>query len=201
MKRKILKELDLPEYKQPLNSVVEFLENLSYSAVKTKYNAKGNWDAVSIRGYSDEVEDILKPGVLKSDVKPAELRWTKLYEEPFLLPIKEILSHIPAEFERVRIMRLKAGTDIKKHTDKVDKSIKEGKLVRLHVPLKTGPKVSMTLWKGKNAHSYNLEQGKYYYVDVSKPHAVDNSEDYDRLHLVIDCYMNPRLENVISAKV
>ena len=34
MKRKILKQLDLPEYKQPLNSVIEFLDNLSYSAVK-----------------------------------------------------------------------------------------------------------------------------------------------------------------------
>ena len=111
------------------------------------------------------------------------------------------MSQIPAEFERVRVMRLRSGTKISKHTDKVDKSIKEGKLVRLHVPLKTGPNVTMTLWKGKNAYSYNLEQGKYYYVDVSKPHAVDNSEDYDRLHLVIDCYMNPRLENVISAKV
>ena len=30
-------------------------------------------------------------------------------------------------------MRLKAGTDIKKHTDKVDKEIKAGKIVRLHV--------------------------------------------------------------------
>ena len=128
MERKILKQLDLPEYTQPLNSVIEFLNNLTYSAVKTKYNAKGNWDAVSIRGYSDDISNILKPGVLKSDVKPAELRWTKLYEEPFLLPLKEILSHIPAEFERVRIMRLKAGTDIKKHTDKVDKEIKAGKI-------------------------------------------------------------------------
>ena len=70
MKRKILKQLDLFEYKQLLNSVIEFLDNLSYSAVKTKYNAKGNWDgAVSIRGYSDDIGNILKIGVLKSDVK------------------------------------------------------------------------------------------------------------------------------------
>ena len=112
METKVLKELDLPEYKQPLDTAIKFLDNLSYSAVKTKYNAKGNWDAVSIRGYSDDIGNILKPGVLKSDVKPAELRWTKLYEEPFYT-YKRILSHIPAEFERVRIMRLKAGTDIK----------------------------------------------------------------------------------------
>ncbi len=79
MERKILKKLDLPEYKQPLNSVVEFLDNLSYSAVKTKYNAKGNWDAVSIRGYSDDITNILKPGVLKSDVKAEPLRWLTQY--------------------------------------------------------------------------------------------------------------------------
>ena len=198
MERKILKQLDLPEYTQPLNSVIEFLNNLTYSAVKTKYNAKGNWDAVSIRGYSDDISNILKPGVLKSDVKPAELRWTKLYEEPFLLPLKEILSHIPAEFERVRVMRLKAGTDIKKHTDKVDKEIKAGKIVRLHVPLRTNEHVHFYLWEGKKQNHYNLDVGKYYYVDVSKAHAVQNKAIFDRLHLVVDCYNNPRLENLLK---
>ena len=134
-----VKQLDLPEYKQELNTAVNYLNSLSkYSAVKTKFNKKKQWQAISIRGYSDEVEDILKPGVLKTEGTDKGLRWTHLYEQSELLPIKEILSHIPAEFERVRVMRLRSGTKISKHTDKVDKSIKEGKLVRLHVPLKTG---------------------------------------------------------------
>ena len=197
MKRKILKELDLPEYKQPLNSVVEFLDYLSYSAVKTKYNAKGNWDAVSIRGYSDDITNILKPGVLKSNVKVEPLRWTRLYEESDLLPLKEILSHIPAEFERVRVMRLKAGTTIKKHTDKVDKAIKDGKIVRLHIPIKTSINVHFYLWNGKEQYHFNLETGKYYYTDVSKPHAVHNKWTEDRLHLVVDCYNNEKLENLL----
>ena len=42
----ILKELDLPQYKQSLRKAVSFLNNLDYSPVKTKYNAKGNWDAI-----------------------------------------------------------------------------------------------------------------------------------------------------------
>ena len=197
MTKKILKQLDLPEYKQPLKGVVEFLDNLSYSAVKTKYNAKGNWDAVSIRGYSNDITNILKPGVLKSDVKAEPLRWTRLYEEPELLPLKEILSHIPAEFERVRVMRLKAGTTIKKHTDKVDKEIKDGKIVRLHIPIKTSMNVHFYLWNGKDQYHFNLETGKYYYTDVSKPHAVHNKWDEDRLHLVVDCYNNEKLENLL----
>jgi|TARA_B110000444_G_scaffold249354_1_gene274360 hypothetical protein len=198
METKVLKELDLPEYTQPLDTTIKFLDSLSYSAVKTKYNAKGDWDAVSIKGYSDDINNILKPGVLKSDVEPADLRWTSLYEEPDLLSLKEILSHIPAEFERVRIMRLKAGTTIKKHTDKVDKEIKNGKLVRLHVPLRTSDNVHFYLWEGKTENHFNLKIGKYYYVDVSKPHAVHNKSDFDRLHLVVDCYNNPRLQNLLK---
>ena len=197
----IFKQLDLPEYKQSLDEAIDYLNNLNYSAVKTKYNAKGNWDAISIRGYSDDITNILKPGVLKSDVEEQPLRWTSLYEQAELLPIKEILVHIPAEFERVRVMRLKAGTKISKHTDKVDKAIKNGDIIRLHVPLKTNEKVTMTLWEGKEAKSYNLETGKYYYTNVSKPHAVDNSADFDRLHLVIDCFNNPKLENLLKQDV
>jgi len=197
----ICKQLDLPEYKQSLDEAVNYLNNLSYSAVKTKYNAKGNWDAISIRGYSDDISNILKPGVLESDVEQQPLRWTSLYEQAELLPIKEILAHIPAEFERVRVMRLKAGTKISKHTDKVDKAIKNGDIIRLHVPLKTNEKVTMTLWKNKDAQSYNLETGKYYYTDVSKPHAVENLADFDRLHLVIDCFNNPKLENLLKQDV
>ena len=194
----ILKELDLPQYRQSLRKCILFLNNITYSPVKTKYNAKGNWDAISIRGYSDDIGNILKPGVLKSDVKAEPLRWTRLYEEAELLPIKEILSYIPAEFERVRVMRLKAGTTIKKHTDKVDKEIKNGNIVRIHIPLKTSLNVHFYLWEGKEQYHFNLETGKYYYTDVSKPHAVHNKADFDRLHLVVDCYNNPKIKDLLE---
>ena len=194
----ILKELDLPQYRQSLRKCILFLNNITYSPVKTKYNEKGNWDAISIWGYSDDIGNILKPGVLKSDVKAEPLRWTRLYEEADLLPIKEILSHIPAEFERVRVMRLKAGTTIKKHTDKVDKEIKNGNIVRIHIPLKTSLNVHFYLWEGKEQYHFNLETGKYYYTDVSKPHAVHNKADFDRLHLVVDCYNNPKIKDLLE---
>ena len=198
METTICKEIDLPYYKNSLDECCGFLDNLQFSAVKTKYNAKGNWDAVSIRGYSDDILNILKPGVLKSNVKKEPLRWTELYEVASLLPIKEILLQIPAEFKRVRVMRLKAGTSIKKHTDKVDKEIKNGNIIRLHIPLRTNNNVHFYLWEGKEEHHFNLETGKYYYTDVSKPHAVHNKADFDRLHLVVDCYNNDKLRNLLK---
>ena len=190
LKRPILKELDLPQYKRDdLKEACDFLDRQghNFAVVKTKYNKKGQWDAISLRGYSDDPSNVLKPGVLKSGIEPAELRDTHLTQVSNLVPLIEILAHIPAKFERVRVMRLKAGTSISKHTDKVDKDI----------PIRTNDNIYFYIWKNKSSYVYNLEQGKYYYTDVSKPHAVHNKTDFDRLHLVVDCYNNPKLEALI----
>ena len=198
LKRPIIKELDLPQYKRDdLKEACDFLDSLKYAIVKTKYNKKGQWDAVSLRGYSDDYRNVLKPGVLKSDIEPAELRDTELTQVSNLVPLIEILAHIPAKFERVRVMRIKAGTSISKHTDKVDKDIKTGKIVRIHIPIRTNHNVHFYLWKDKKPQHYNLEQGKYYYTDVTRPHAVHNKSTVDRLHLVADCYSNDKLEALI----
>tara|TARA_Y100000004_G_scaffold47555_1_gene52308 strand:+ start:6729 stop:7337 length:609 start_codon:yes stop_codon:yes gene_type:complete len=198
MPRPVIKELDLPQYTDSLDEMVDYLNGLTYSAVKTKYNAKEQWQAISIRGYSEDITNILKPGVLGSSSDLSSLQYTYLYEKIECEPLKKILWQIPAEFERVRIMRLRAGTKISKHTDKVDKEIKSGNIIRIHIPLKTSKDVTMSLWKGKEETVHNLETGKYYYTDVSKPHAVNNNADFDRLHLVVDCYTNPKIENLIN---
>ena len=202
LKRPILKELDLPQYKRPdLKEACDFLDmqGHNFSVVKTKYNKKGQWDAISLRGYSDNPADILKPGVLKSDIAPAELRDTHLTQVSNLVPLIEILSHIPAKFERVRVMRLKAGTSISKHTDKVDKSIgfEDGEIVRIHIPIRTNDNIYFYMWRDKKQYCWNLEQGKYYYTDVTRPHAVHNKADMDRLHLVVDCYSNEKMRALI----
>lgn len=200
LERPILKELDLPQYKRPdLKDACDFLDmqGHNFAVVKTKYNKKGQWDAISLRGYSDSPSDILKPDVLKSGIELAELRDTHLTQVSNLVSLIEILAHIPAKFERVRVMRIRAGTSISKHTDKVDKDIKAGKIVRIHIPIRTNHNVHFYLWKDKKPQHYNLEQGKYYYTDVTKPHAVHNKATFDRLHLVADCYSNDKLEALI----
>lgn len=198
MKRPVAKQLNLPKYDDSLDDVVNYIENISLSLVKTKYN-DGNWEAISLRGYSSDPENILKPGVLKTSVSEDTLQDTTLRGVPEMKAINEILKQIPGEFERVRIMRLKAGTKIEKHTDKVDKSIgfDDGQIVRIHVPLKTNSKVIFSLYEGKEKKDFFFEKGNYYYADVTKPHEVHNTWDQDRLHLVADCYSNETIRNLI----
>ena len=199
MNRPVAKKLNIPKYENAsIEDAVRCVENLELSLVKTKYN-DGNWEAISLRGYSSDPGFILKPGVLRTVETVSVLQDTTLRSMPEMKAVNEILEQIPAEFERVRIMRLKAGTKISKHTDKVDKTIgfDDGQIVRVHVPLMTDPRVVFALYEGKERKEFFFEKGNYYYADVTRPHEVHNEWDQDRLHLVVDCYSNQKLRELI----
>jgi len=203
--RPIIKELSLEAYNDTsiLNSVAANLDSMDFKKVKTKY-AKGGWDALSLHGYGNHPLDILKPGVLKSSVNiDTKLQWTTLSVITTMKPILGMLKKLPCEFERVRFMRLEAGKVIGKHTDKIDKDIgfDDGDIIRIHMPIRTNDNVVFTLYentKDKNGTEHKLKTGHYYYTDVTKAHAVRNTSDIDRIHLVADCYSNEKMRALLS---
>ena len=173
---------------EELESIVTWCENnKEFSPVITKYNKNRQWTAISLRGYSKDIYQIGKGGVLGTD-QIDELQDTPLLEE---LKVHKILEKIPAATERVRLMKLKAGTKISKHTDKVDKDIKSGRIVRLHIPIVTDEDVTMITWlETKVPTEFKMTKGNCYWLDVAKPHAVINDSSLDRIHLVVDVYNN-----------
>jgi len=205
MTRPVLQELSIEPYNDIsiLNSVAANLDNMDFKKVKTKY-AKGGWDALSLHGYGNHSLDILKPGVLKSSVNiDTKLQWTTLSVITTMKPILTMLKKLPCEFERVRFMRLEAGKVIGKHTDKIDKDIgfDDGDIIRIHIPIRTNDNVIFTLYentKDKDGTEHKLKTGHYYYTDVTKAHAVRNTSDIDRIHLVADCYSNEKMRALLS---
>ena len=205
MNRPIMKELMVEAYQDTsiLNSVAANLDNLDFKRVKTKY-VKTGWDALSLHGYGKHPLDILKPGVLKSSVKvDTKLQWTTLKDNKTMRPVLDILDKLPCEFERVRFMRLEAGKNIGKHTDKIDKDIgfDDGDIIRIHIPIRTNDDVIFTLYENtrdKDGKEYNLKTGHYYYTDVTKAHAVRNTSKVDRIHLVADCYSNVAMRALLN---
>jgi len=203
--RPIIKELSLEAYNDTsiLNSVAANLDNMDFKKVKTKY-AKGGWDALSLHGYGNHPLDILKPGVLKSSVNiDTKLQWTTLSVITIMKPILGMLKKLPCEFERVRFMRLEAGKVIGKHNDRIDKDIgfDDGDIIRIHIPIRTNDNVIFTLYentKDKDGTEHKLKTGHYYYTDVTKAHAVRNTSDIDRIHLVADCYSNEKMRALLS---
>ena len=80
--------------------------------------------------------------------------------------------------ERVRLMKLEAGTKISKHTDKVDKDIKSRKIIRLHIPVITDDQIKMISWLEKdNPTEFKMKKGECWWLDVSKAHSVLNESD------------------------
>jgi len=203
--RPIIKELSLEAYNDTsiLNSVAANLDNMDFKKVKTKY-AKGGWDALSLHGYGNHPLDILKPGVLKSSVNiDTKLQWTTLSVITIMKPILGMLKKLPCEFERVRFMRLEAGKVIGKHNDRIDKDIgfDDGDIIRIHIPIRTNDNVIFTLYentKDKDGTEHKLKTGHYYYTDVTKAHAVRNTSNIDRIHLVADCYSNEKMRALLS---
>ena len=205
MNRPLLKELDLEPFAEDLSGVAEFLDNIDFLKVKTKYTKGKDWTAISLYGYGPNPTDILKPGVLKSSVQIDEkLQWTSLMQATTRLnAVYKVLEKLPCKYERVRFMKLEAGKIIGKHSDKIDKQIgfDDGDIVRIHIPIRTNENVVFTLYESardKIGNEYNLKTGHYYYTDVTKPHAVRNQSDVDRIHLVVDCYSNHGLRTLIA---
>ena len=204
MNRPILKELDLEPFTEDLSGVAGFLDNIDFLKVKTKYTKGKDWTAISLYGYGPNPTDILKPGVLKSSVQIDEkLQWTSLMEATNIRPVFKILKNLPCDFERVRFMKLEAGKIIGKHSDKIDKDLgfDDGEIVRIHIPIRTNEDVIFTLYESprdKIGNEYKLKTGHYYYTDVTKPHAVRNESEVDRIHLVVDCYSNDTLRTLIA---
>lgn len=202
--RPLMKELALEPCTEDLSGAAEFLDNLDFTKVKTKYTKGNDWTAISLYGYGPKITDILKPGVLKSSVNIDEqLQWTNLHEATPLNPVFKILENLPCKYERVRFMKLEAGKVIGKHSDKIDKDLgfDDGQIIRIHVPIRTNDDVVFSLFespRAKVAHEYRLKTGHYYYTDVTKPHAVRNMSDIDRIHLVVDCYANDSLRTLIA---
>ena len=198
----MIKELNIEPYSKSLRDVGLFLDNLEFKKVKTKYTKGEDWTAISFHGYGKDPLDILKPGVLKSSVKvDTKLQYTTLNDEPVMKPINEILEKLPCTYERVRFMKLVAGKVIGKHSDKIDKDIESGNIVRIHVPIRTNEDVIFTLYENardKIGNEHNLKTGHFYYTDVSKPHAVRNNSNIDRIHLVVDCHANSALRTLIA---
>ena len=204
MIRPIMKELSLEPFTEDLSVAAEFLDNLDFTKVKTKYTKGKDWTAISLYGYGPKVTDILKPGVFKSSSQIDEkLQWTSLKTATPLQPIFKLLENLPCEFERVRFMKLAAGTIIGRHSDKIDKDLgfDDGQIMRIHIPIRTNSDVVFSLYessRAKVAYEYNLKTGHYYYTDVTKPHAVRNMSEVDRIHLVVDCYSNDALRTMVA---
>jgi hypothetical protein len=196
-------ELKIEPYKDDLSAVSDYLDHSEFQLLTQIAPYKNNniWTALSVHGYGVNPSDIYKPGFARNDKKiDSKLQWTSLLNKPIMEPIREIIARLPCKFERIRLMKLAAGKSLRKHNDNIDPDIENKKIVRIHIPIRTNSKVVFTIYtndEDERGETFNLEVGRFYYLDVTKPHSVSNNSSIDRYHLVVDCYVNEELKAIL----
>jgi len=94
--------------------------------------------------------------------------------------LASVMEQLPGQRNRVRLMRLRPGGHIYRHSDPLH-TIAAG-LVRLHVPVLTNADVRFLV----NDVPVPLLAGETWHVDVRFPHEVANNGTTMRVHLVLD---------------
>lgn len=106
--------------------------------------------------------------------------------------MRAVLDTFACDKAAVRLMALEAGAVIKPHRD-AGTAFEDG-LARLHVPLQTDPLVTFCI-DGEDIH---FSRGGTWYLNAGCTHAVYNRSPRSRIHLVLDCVVNPWLRDVFA---
>ena len=155
-----------------------------------RQNYEGDWSVLPLRCTKGATHPIMQ---IYSDPNAT------VYEDTPLLArspyFQEVLASLRCPLQAVRLMRLTPGSIIKEHHDN-DLEAESGH-ARLHIPIATNRYVDFRL----NGVRVVLDPGSVWYLRLSDPHSVANHGSADRVHLVVDCIVNPWLTNLLDAAI
>lgn len=146
----------------------------------------GGWQAIALR----------ESHAAALDIAPGDHALETYHDNATLAAcpaIAQLVAQIPCPLKSVRLMRLVSGGIIREHVD-AGVSLESGE-ARLHIVLDTD----------EHTHFYvaqkrvSMRQGECWYINVAQPHRVANTGSKDRIHLVIDCVVNPWLVDAVGA--
>lgn len=175
----------------------------------SSYNKRGTWNAMALRGYdADDPQFIIKPAEMSRKWKAENSGRMAAKSAITALAVIApetmwVVDSIPGEKDRIRFMRLAAdGGELTRHADITDREagVADGKVARLHIPLRSGVGCEFQSWDARGHHQYfRMHPCGLFYLDQRKPHACKNGSDSDRIHLVIDVYSSSAIRGMICS--
>ena len=106
--------------------------------------------------------------------------------------LQEVLDLFPSEKHIARIHKLQAHARILLHTD--GNLNYHSEYIRVHIPVSTGAGAQFVL-EGK---ALSMAAGECWGLNVCLPHHVENNNDTERIHLVMDCKRNAWWEELLQ---
>ncbi|WP_316828951.1 aspartyl/asparaginyl beta-hydroxylase domain-containing protein [Pedobacter miscanthi] len=170
---------------QLLKSELAIAMALDWKEHFNKNDYDGCWESISLQSASGKEDDILANYGVDNYKETALLK--KL---PY---IKSILDSWQCPKESIRLLALHPGAEIKPHRDRGCNY--ENGVCRIHIPIQTNNGVQF-----KVGDEYlTLNEGTCWYIDFNKTHAITNTGQSVRVHLVIDGLRNSWTDELFSA--
>ena len=183
--------------------------NPSWEQHYSSYNKRQSWTAIALQGFDPaDPQFIIKPGEMSKAWKqenPHRLTSTcaPTPAAKALPTVWELAQSIPGKLERVRLMRLRASNgELTRHADITDRDAgtANGRIARFHIPLQTAPGCLFSGWElSGNQVQLHFPAGSLFYLDIRKPHAVKNTSQVNRIHLVVDVACNAQTREPLNA--
>ena len=106
--------------------------------------------------------------------------------------LKALLDKLGLDYFSVRIAKTEPGAFLWEHRDYVE--LGEDQKLRLHIPLVTSPDANMQIAGAQ----INMTEGFIWKLDPTTNHAISNVGKDTRIHLILDCYMNDKLKEMLA---
>lgn len=144
---------------------------------------EGSWRCVPLRSEGGRSDHILS------------LPDTAYADTPILARcpyFREVLDTFACEKASVRLMAMAADARIHVHRDH-GTGFGQG-TARLHIPIVTAPAVLFTI----DGEAVHFPAGETWYMNADCPHGVHNGSPGPRIHLMMDCIVNPWLQRMFA---
>ena len=180
--------LDIPVSLDDLQSEVARLPQAAWVDHVNRDDYNGVWDVLTLRCQKAHLD---AHPILQGFAIEAGDDWAYTPLMDSCPAIGEFLGRLECPLKGVRLMRLKAGAEIKPHRDR-GLSIEYGE-ARLHLPVQVTDDVLFTC----NNQPISMRAGELWYFDADREHSVCNRGRADRINIVIDCIANDWLRGRI----
>ncbi|PYC20270.1 aspartyl/asparaginyl beta-hydroxylase domain-containing protein [Pseudomonas mosselii] len=169
-----------------LPALLQALARIRAEAWQAHFNSgyhEGDWSGVALVTAEDAPLP-LAPGL----GAPKDLSWWQ-GEAAW----QAVLAPFQPSLRAARLLRLGEGARIHEHRD--PDLGRPGGCLRLHIPLLSPPGVEFLV----DGLQVPMRPGECWFIDLSRPHRVNNPGPGERIHLVLDCAADPWLLAVIEA--
>ncbi|HEY4458907.1 MAG TPA: aspartyl/asparaginyl beta-hydroxylase domain-containing protein [Pseudonocardiaceae bacterium] len=109
--------------------------------------------------------------------------------------VREIIDSLGVPVRGVRFSSLAAGASVREHVDK-PYGLPVG-WVRLHAPVRSNDRAILTV----NGEENSWKPGEFWYANFGMPHSLYNEGAEARVHLIIDCYVAPKVLELFPPEV